>query len=144
MRGRLYRSFRKDLATARIDLLADTLKVLLVGAEYVFDPGHQRRSDVRGEAQGRGYQEGGRELTGKVIEFDAEDVMVLRADGLLWAPATVAAVGAVLYKSRGREPFDDELIEWFPFDEPRGVLNGALRIDWAGGVVLRSSERAEE
>src|SRR5687768_7037937 len=82
----------RDVADRTIDLIGDTLKVMLVGAGYIPDPDHDFVSDVNAqELNGTGYANGfggaGRKtLAGKAFATDLGNNRVeFTFDPVLWA-----------------------------------------------------------
>lgn len=113
----VFNSFKRDNAISNINLLTDTIKLMLVTSAYTPNQDtHTKRSDVTNEVVGTGYTAGGVALANKTVtqnnttnsaDFDADDITI--------ASATITARGAVLYKSRGGASTADELIGYLDF-----------------------------
>jgi hypothetical protein len=89
-----------------VDLDADTIKIALVNGTYAAladatKRGHEFFSTVQAnEAGGTGYTAGGATLAGKVSS-QTNGVYTFDATDPVWAAATIAASGAVVYKDTG-------------------------------------------
>jgi hypothetical protein len=85
-----------DPATA-VDLIDDTIKVLLVTAAYNFTPAtHDFLDDITGEVVGTGYATGGLTLAGKAVTATAANSW-----GTSWANSTVYAAQKVVRPTVG-------------------------------------------
>jgi hypothetical protein len=128
MAGFVYDSAIYEGLTGAIDFKADRFKVMLVDRTYVADKSqHSRRSDVTGEITGRGYVAGGVEVA---VTADLVDgATVLSLGGTVLGRATLAAAGAVYYKSRGGLPSNDELVAYVGFDGAVIATNGDFTLD---------------
>jgi hypothetical protein len=136
VKAELYNSYKRDAMDGDISLSRDTIKVLLVTADYVFDRrAHRRRADIKGEATGQGYESGGLTLKNKrVVQDNVGDQGVFFADGVYWPGSFIRAVGSILYKSRG-DAAKDELIAWLPAEE-RYSQGGDFSLTWdEAGIV---------
>lgn len=136
MKARLYNSYKRDVMDGEISLSRDTIKVMLVTADYQFDGrAHRRRGDIRGEVDGQGYTAGGLALSGKrVLQDDVADQGVFFADGLVWSGSFIRSAGSILYKSRG-DASKDQLIAYLPAEE-RWSQGGDFSLTWdEAGIV---------
>lgn len=98
----VYDSFRDDVSKKKIDLSADTFKILLVSGYTPNFGTHLVRSDVTGEVTGTGYTAGGATLTSVTLTKDTSGHKdVFTAANPTWATATISATGAVVYQSVG-------------------------------------------
>jgi hypothetical protein len=85
-----YNSGARDVADRTIDLVADTLKLILVTSSYTPDPDHDFAADLTNELSGTGYTGGfngsGRKtLAGKAFSTDTTNNRVLFTfSGVLW------------------------------------------------------------
>jgi len=111
MASLIYNSALDDIARGNIDVLADTIKVMLVGSGYTENKDtHTKRSDVTSEVAGAGYTAGGATVTPTITKDNATDRIDIGLPGSVWNPATITARKAVYYKSRGGAASADELI----------------------------------
>ena len=128
MASLIYDSALYDTLTGAIDFDDDTFNVMLVGSGYVPDKAaHARRAEVTDEIAGKGYQAGGAEVPVGVRQ--AGDATVVSLGGAVWRPATLAAAGAVYFKSRGGSAGDDELVAYIDFGGSVKASNGDFRLD---------------
>jgi hypothetical protein len=119
--------------TGDIDLLTDTIKLMLVDG-YAVSAAHEFRSDVLAdEASGTGYTTGGTALTGKSltsvspITFDATNVD--------WQASSIQATGAILYKDTGNAA-TSPLIAYFPYSGTKISTDGEFFHEWSAGGIL--------
>ena len=127
----IYTQFMTNLATAQINLSADTLKLILVNG-YSFDATDQQYSEVLASeiADGNGYTIGGEAMTGSTFgyseaesryEWDVDDVTVTATGGDI-GPCT----GAIIYSDSS---VDDKLIGYIDFEGTKSASDGTdLRI----------------
>lgn len=117
MANQIYNSFKKDVMIGNINLSADTVKLMLVTDAYVPNiDTHAKRSDITNEVVGAGYTAGGVVLAGKTVTINnTTDKAVFAASNVSIPAVTIAAKGAVLYKSRGGVASADEIIKYIDF-----------------------------
>lgn len=98
-----YGKFAANLMKGNINLLSDTIKVMLVDGTYTPDQdAHEFKSSVTGEITGTGYTGGGQVLTNKTVTYDnATNQARFDADDPQWTTATLTARTAVFYKDTG-------------------------------------------
>lgn len=127
MASLIYDSALYAMATGRLDFGGGGFKAMLVGASYQPDKGqHARRSDVTGEVSGKGYAAGGAEVA--VTAQQAGDAVEISLGGAVWGQASIGALGAVYYRSRG-DAGDDELVAFVDFGDPVIATNGDFTLD---------------
>lgn len=107
------------IVTGAIDLDTDSFKMLLVTSvlgETEKDTFDFRNDIVNEVAAGGGYSTGGQACTLTVAAVDTtnNDVEVT-CGAVTWTTATITAVGAVIYKSRGGASTADELLCFIDF-----------------------------
>jgi len=137
----IYNSFKRDVFLGSVDLLNDTVKLMLVTSAYVPNiDTHAKRSDITNEVVGTGYTAGGVTLANKTVTVNnTTDRSVFDADDVTIPDATITARGAVLYKSRGGAATADELIGYLDFlvDKTSGGGNFDITFD-AAGILTNS------
>lgn len=129
MASAIYPSFKTDILKGDIDLLDDTIKVMLVDG-YSYNAAHDRADDITDEVSGSGYTAGGATLGSKTVDggvFDAADVS--------WGSSTITADGAVIYKSTGTAA-NDPLIAYIDFAGDKISSNGSFTIQWHTSGIL--------
>ncbi len=85
-----------------IDMINDTLKVLLVTSSYTYDATHEYLSDISHEITGTGYSAGGATLTTPSDTYDVgTNAYIFTYDDAVWAAASFVTRAAVVYKSTG-------------------------------------------
>lgn len=110
-----YDSFADDLAKGNINPNADTFKVMLVSAVPTNKKTALKRSDISTEITGTGYTAGGVTSACTVAKDTTNDWETLTFANVSWTTATITAVGAVIYKSRGGASSADELVAFVDF-----------------------------
>ncbi len=112
-----FNNFVEDLGLGRMNLSADSLKVMLVNA-YSFNATHHSKSQITGElGTANGYTAGGQELDNVSWGFFV-DKTKLDADDLTWSATAGAigpATGAVIYDDTVTSPTADRLIAYIDF-----------------------------
>jgi hypothetical protein len=112
----IFNSFTEDLARGNIDLDSDTFKMLLVTSSYTPNKqSHNRRDDISNQVTGTGYTAGGVTVAATVTLDTANDRTVVEFASGSWSSSTITARGAVVYKSRGGNASDDELVFYNDF-----------------------------
>lgn len=135
-----YNSFKVALAQNDVDLVTDTINVMLVTSAYTPNiDTHQYRSDVTNEVVGSGYTSGGQALAGKAVTQDnTNDRAVFDANDVTWTSSTITARGAILYKDTGNSA-TDQLIAYFDFGSDESSSNGDFVIQWNANGILTLS-----
>lgn len=135
-----YNSFKVALAQNDVDLVTDTINVMLVTSAYTPNiDTHQYRADVTNEVVGSGYTSGGQALAGKAVTQDnTNDRAVFDANDVTWSSSTITARGAILYKDTGNSA-TDQLIAYFDFGSDESSSNGDFVIQWNANGILTLS-----
>jgi hypothetical protein len=135
-----YTNGKASLLNGSLDLLSDTIKVLLVDADYVFDASHSFASQVNSwELSGTGYIGGfggsGRKiLSGKAVVEGASSYF--DANDLPWIDIQAGiTAGAVLLKERATDA-DSPLVAFVPFPAI-STTGGDLTIQWSATGILQ-------
>lgn len=127
----IYDSFRADLLKGILHG-GDPFYCMLVDG-YSPDPKHSRRSDVNAhEITASGYDSGGKavSLTPVGARIAIEDVR--------WT-GSLAARGAVIYKSHGGPPSYDELVGYLDFGKLVSSTDSTFTVHFQDGIPLASS-----
>ena len=134
----IYNSFFVDLGAADIDLVADTIKVMLVTSAYTPVDTHNRRDDITNEVVGTGYTAGGMTLANKTLtQDDTNDLGKWDADDLSWATSTITARGAVAYKATGGAASTDPVIKFFDFGTDQVSVGAAFTLQFNANGILQ-------
>ena len=134
----IFNSFKRDQMNGSINLVADTIKLMLVTAAYTPDQdAHTKRSNITNEVVGTGYTAGGIVLANKTVAIDnTGNTGVFDADDVTISTATITARGAVLYKSRGGASSADELITYLDFGSDITATAGNFVITFSVNGIL--------
>jgi 3D (Asp-Asp-Asp) domain-containing protein len=116
--------FLRDMLSTYIG--GKTLKAMLVGSGYTFDPGtHEFRSSVTSEVAGTGYTAGGVALTGvTVLALDTANnrVQLDAADADFGTVTLTGVTGLVVYVDTGSAATDRIVgVHTFAAQAPNGV-----------------------
>ena len=129
----VYNHYKVLALSGAIDLVQDTIKVMLVSGSYdgsttTAKRTHTTTGDIgANEVVGAGYTKGGVELTSRSLEQDNDgDEAEFHADNASWATSTITASGAVIYKS-GSPAW---LISYVDFGGNQTSTNGTFTINW--------------
>jgi hypothetical protein len=124
-----FNSFMRDLVLGNFNLGADTVKVMLLTTLPDKDADLKRSDLPATEASGSGYTAGGTTSTITVAATDTvNDDVEITLGAVEWGPATVSAVCAVFYKSRGGASSADELICYLDFEGTVASTGAAFSI----------------
>lgn len=137
MANLIYNSYREDELRNDVNLLADTIKVMLVTSAYTPNAGHTNRSQITNQVTGAGYTAGGETLGTKAIVLDGA-VSRFTAANITWAASTITARGAVIYKDTGVAS-NDPVIGYLDFVTDQVSSNGDFTIQWSANGVLTLS-----
>ena len=135
----VYNHFKEILLLGDVDLVADTLKVILTDSLYTFSAdGSLGLADVNSrEITSSTYNVGGCTLAGKAVtQIDTADKAKFDATDLTWASlATDVIRGAILYDDTPTTPVADPLlIFWELATNSNG---GNYTLQWgASGILL--------
>lgn len=133
----LYNAFKKRLLDGNLNFGSDTIKVALVTSSYTPNiDSHDFFDDITNEASGTGYTAGGATLASAATSVDnTDDEGVFDAADVTWSSASVAAAGAVLYKSTGTAS-TSPLIGYVDFGSTYTATSGNFVITWnAEGII---------
>lgn len=137
---------RKRIFDGSVDLLADTIKVLLLSASYTPNKDHEFVSDVSTyELSGTGYV-GGYEGSGRktlanktVTKDDSADVAKFDADDVVW---TAINAGTAAYAAIVKEVTDDAHSPVVAIVDlsPDVVTNGGdLTVQWGADGIMKAA-----
>jgi hypothetical protein len=129
MATKWYGKAAQAVATKKIDLTADDIKVMLVGSGYVPNQDtHATKANVTNEVTGAGYAAGGKSLAGKaLVQNTSTNTWKWDANDLTWTGATVTFRYAVLYDDSHA---DKPLIGYVDFGSNQVATNQDVTIKW--------------
>ena len=137
---------RTLLLNRGIDLLGDTIKVMLVNTSYTPDKDHDFVSSITGgttkEISGTGYSAGfgaaGRKtLASKTVTQDnTNDVAYLSAANLTWTAIDSGTVGAVAVIKEVTSDADSPILAVFDLIPDIVTNSGDFTITWAAGGLF--------
>ena len=132
-----YNSFKADILKGNIDLVNDTIRVMLVTSTYVPNiDTHTFKDDVTNEVTGTAYVAGGGALgTKTVTQDDTNDKAVFDAADTQWAASTITARGAVIYKDT-TVAATSPLICYIDFVTDKTSTAGNFDIAWDAAGIL--------
>lgn len=138
-----YNKGKASILNGAVDLLADTIKVILVNNTYVFDADHNFVSQVSStELSGTGYAAGfagsGRKtLAGKAVnEVDASDYAAFDANDVTWVAINAGTAAGVILVKEVTVDGDSLLIAHISFSSV--VTNGGdLTLQWDANGILQ-------
>ncbi len=124
-----YGKAAQALAAKKIDLVNDTIKVMLVTSAYTPNmDNHGVKSDVTGEVSGSGYTSGGATLTGKTLTQETSpNTWKWDANDVTWANTSVTFRYAVIYDDTH---VDKPLIGYVDFGSNKTATAQDLTIKW--------------
>jgi hypothetical protein len=131
-----YDNYWTSLNAAKINLLSDTIKLMLLGAGYTPARGtHQFKSDVVAqEITGTGYTAGGNTI-GAMANAVAANVYTITGANASWPAATFSANYAALYDSTPATDATRPLIGYVDFGGAQSPSAGTLSVTWnASGI----------
>ena len=144
MANTFYNRAKKEIADNTIDLLNDTIKVMLVDDTYTVNPDHDfvdmggTADPIDAELSGTGYER--KTLANKSItEDDANDRASFDADDVTWTSIDAGtANAAIIFKDTGDDT-TSVLIAYIDDDFPITTNGGNLTIQWnADGIITLS------
>jgi hypothetical protein len=136
-----YNKGKAQVANGGIDLLTDTIKVMLVSSAYTFNPDHNFASDANAQeiavtGYTGGFGGGGRKtLANKTItEDDTNDRAVFDADDPVWTALGAGATigGAILLKEVTNDGASPVILFLDPADLPTNGSDFQLQFDATG------------
>jgi hypothetical protein len=135
--AKLYGAFLNALATKKIDLSADTFRVMLCTSAYTPDQdAHDFKNDVTNEVTGTGYTAGGAVLTSVTLMYDgATNTLKFDAADTVWSNATITARYAIIYDATPGTDATRPLIGFVDFGADVSSTSAAFTISWdAAGI----------
>jgi hypothetical protein len=131
-----YDPYWQSLNNKEINLLSDSIKLMLLGAGYSPNRGaHRYKSDVVAqEVSGAGYTAGGT-LVGSMAGAIAANVYTISGANASWPGATLSANFAALYDSTPATDATRPLIGYVDFGGAQNPSNGTLSVTWAAGGI---------
>lgn len=122
----------------KIDVSADTFKVMLVTSSYTFDQdAHNFKDDITGEITGTGYTAGGATITSPTFGYTSgTNTFAFDGDNVSWTSATFTARAAVIYDSTPGTDATRPLMMFVDFGADTPVTAGTLSLTWdAAGIA---------
>jgi hypothetical protein len=120
-----------------IDLLDDTIKVMLTTATYSPNQDtHDYKDDVTNEVSGTGYTATGATLANDTLNYTAgSNLWTYDADDVSWASSSFTCRYAVIYDATPGSDATRPLIEYQDFGGDQTVSSGTFTIQWnASGI----------
>ncbi len=130
--AKLYGKFVENLVKKQIDLVNDTIKVMLCTSSYTPDQdAHEHKADVTNEITGAGYTAGGVALANKTVTYTgATNVLKFDADDAQWTDSTLTFRTAVIYDAT-----TNDLIGYVDYGADKSSEAGTVTIPWdAAGI----------
>jgi hypothetical protein len=134
----LYNKLKTELLKGTIDLVNDTIKVMLLTSSYTpnIDTNLVISDISANEITGAGYTAGGSEITGKTVtQDDTDNEGVFDGDDVNWSTSTITARYAVIYKDSGT-PSTSPLFAYVDFGADKSSLNENFIVSWATEGIL--------
>jgi len=137
----LYGRFLESLVEGRVNVVADDMYCMLVGAGYTFSQdAHKFKSVITGEISGSGYESGGQQVTTSSPAYDSSlNLLKIPAGNVVWPIVTfTGAKGAVLYMNPDGFPDSAKpLVGYIDFGSTISRADTAFYINWAATGVVR-------
>jgi hypothetical protein len=116
----------------KMDLTADTVKVMLCTSSYVPDQDtHQYKSSVTNEVVGTGYTAGGATLSSPSLTYTTgTNTLMIDGGDVAWAASTLTARYAVVYDSTPGTDATRPLLLYIDFGGDVSTTSGTLTITW--------------
>jgi hypothetical protein len=130
-----YDCYWQSLNNKEINLLSDTIKLMLTTNAYVPNRGTDRyKSSVTNEVSGTGYTAGGATV-GSIANAIASNVYTISGANVSWASSTFTTRIGVLYDSTPSTDATRPLIGFVDFTTDQSPSNGTLSVTWnASGI----------
>jgi len=144
----LYNTAKKMIMDGSLNLANDTIKVMLIGSGYTFNPDHDYVSSVSSyELNGTGYTGGfggsGRKaLTNKSVTADkTNDKAVFDADDVTWSAINAGTVYAAILIKEVSSDSNSILIGYIDSGTgfPKTTNGGDLTIQWSSDGIITLS-----
>lgn len=120
-----------------VDMVNDTIKIMLLNSSHAFNADHDEKADVvANEISGTGYTAGGATLASKTVTVDnTDDEGVFDAADASWTTASFTANHAVIYDDTLTSPAD-MVIASIDFGGAQQVTSGTFTIQWATEGII--------
>ena len=130
-----YDSYWQSLNNKELNLLSDTIKLMLTTVSYVPNRGTDRyKSSVTNEVSGTGYTAGGTTI-GSMANSITGNVYTITGANASWPGSTFTARIAVLYDSTPATDATRPLIGYVDFGADQSPSAGTLSVTWnASGI----------
>lgn len=128
MANAVVNTVKKKILDADIDLVTDTLKLMLLTSSHTTDIDTQEFIDdvSANEVSGTGYTAGGETLSGKSVTVDTiNDRAYFDATDVSWATSTITARYACLYKDTGT-PGTSAIIGFYDYTSDKTSTAGTF------------------
>jgi len=139
MASAIYNEYKAKVG--KTDWEAVSVKVMLVTSSYTLDiDTHNNKSDIDAlsvEAEGDGYNAGGKLLENKTVtRDDVNDWVRYDADDTVWSSSTITARGAIVYVDTG-DATTSTLIGYVDFVTDKSSSAGDFVIQWHTDGIYR-------
>jgi len=136
--GKLFGLMFTALFNKEIDILDDTIKVMLTTVTYVPDQDvHDYKDDVTNEVVGTGYTATGEALASKTVTYTpGTNKWVLDAADVTWANSTITARIAAIYDATPATDATRPLLGYQDFGADFSSNNGPFTIQWAAAGII--------
>ena len=141
--AKLYGLALQSIATKKMDLSADTMKVMLCTSAYAPNQDtHQFQSSVTNEVAGTGYTAGGAVLTSQALSYNAAThALSFSAATVTWANSTLTARYAVIYDATPGSAAANPLLAYVDFGADTSSTASAFTITWnASGIAILTAQ----
>ena len=130
--AKYYGKFFTSAFTKKVDLSADTIKVMLCTSSYTPDQDtHDFKDDVTNEVTGTGYSAGGATLSSPTLTYTGgTNTLAFDGGDVSWAGSTLTARYAVVYDSTPGTDATRPLIMYVDFGADVSTTAGTLTITW--------------
>ena len=138
MASGIYNQFKAEIMKKTIDLVNDTVKVILLNNSHTFDADTDGYANVSANelTTTGGYTAGGATLGSKTVTADdTNDKGVFDGADVAWTTATFSAYHAVIYDDTPTSPADP-LIASIDFGGVKTVASGTFTIQWHANGIL--------
>lgn len=142
---------KKEIFDGTIDLVADTIKVMLVTSGYTFNPdddfigsggGTPGGSELSGTGYTAGFGGAGRKTLGtkSITEDDANNRAEFTAGNLTWTAINAGTAAACILVKEGTTDADSKLIAYIDTGGfPKTTNGGDFSITWNAEGILQIS-----
>jgi hypothetical protein len=129
----VYNIFKFIFSNGQVNLLTDTIKIMLVNSYSVDVDNHNYVSDISAyEVNGTGYTSGGMNLVNKaIIRNDVNDRTQFSATNVQWDNSSITSTGAIIYKDISSDKTISPLICYVDFGAIKQSVNTPFLIEWS-------------